>query len=244
MLSVAICDDEQLQREYAEKLVLKELRVYNAETELFSSGEDMLRAMSLGDWTPDIAVLDIELPGLGGIELAQQINRLAPRCQIIFLTGYLQFAPEVYSVEHIYFVVKSQAKERLGAALAKAVKRLGAYGLAAPELVLKIRGKLFVVPVSKILYIELSGRKTSVVTDDGVYFVTQHPRSLLSGENCGCFFSCHQSFWVNLQRVAAVEREEFTMDNGEAVPISRANRQAAREAFFAMLHSQLTPSSP
>lgn len=122
MRYIAICDDEPVHLEYTQSLVQKVLPPTQFETELFTGAEQLLQAMEPGDYCPNIAVLDIRMDGTDGIELAKKLNRLAPGCKIIFLTGFLDYATEVYETEHVYFVLKSEMEHRLGRALQKAVE--------------------------------------------------------------------------------------------------------------------------
>lgn len=70
MLRVAICDDEKLHREHTARIVCEKLAPRQPETDCFDSAEAMLRTIDAGDYTPDIAVLDIQMGETDGIALA------------------------------------------------------------------------------------------------------------------------------------------------------------------------------
>ena len=115
MINVAVCDDEPIHRRDAEKRVERILHAEGIAFRLlmFSSAEELLARTEVGEWQPEIAVLDIEMDGEDGISLARKLNEKIPACRIIFFTGYVDHAPEVYVAEHIWFVVKSRADEFL-----------------------------------------------------------------------------------------------------------------------------------
>ena len=48
------------------------------------------------------------MDGMNGIELANELNSTLPECRIIYLTGYLDYAPDVYTTEHVWFVLKDR----------------------------------------------------------------------------------------------------------------------------------------
>lgn len=92
MIKIAICDDERELRE----ATAARLREYFAEEALiapFESGEALLRAVREENCRYQLAVLDIELGEMNGIAVGEALNRLLPTCQIIYLTGYLDYAP-------------------------------------------------------------------------------------------------------------------------------------------------------
>ena len=181
----------------------------------------------------DLIFMDIELPGINGIELAGEINRIAPECKIVFISSYIFYAPEVYDTEHIYFVLKSQIDERLPLALSKAVA-----SIAKPKCFMPVKSGASVtrLPAESVMYLERVLHKTRVVTGAGSFMTTQSPAELLSGiGDDNAFIHCHQSYWVNVRNVATMETNGFKLASGALVPISRAQKVNAREAFFRML---------
>lgn len=66
----------------------------------------------------DVALLDIDMPGMSGLELAKQLREQWPGIQIIFLTGYPQYALEAYEVHPSGYLLKPVKKEKLAAELA------------------------------------------------------------------------------------------------------------------------------
>ena len=107
MLRIAICDDERIHRRHTAELIDSALAARSADISCFDSSEALLQAVVSG-YAPDIAVLDIQMGEMDGISLAKRLNALTPSCRIIFVTSYLAFATEVYSTEHVYFILKSQ----------------------------------------------------------------------------------------------------------------------------------------
>ena len=103
MIKIAICDDERELRE----VTAARLREYFADEALiasFESGEALLRAVREENCRYQLAVLDIELGEMNGIAVGEALNRLLPTCQIIYLTGYLDYAPDAYATRHTYYV--------------------------------------------------------------------------------------------------------------------------------------------
>ena len=137
MLKLFLCDDDPLHLQH-EAAYIGSLSL-GAEYELETFGEPsrVLARIEEGD-CPDIAVLDIEMPKVDGISLAEKLNQLCPRCKIIFLTGYTDYTYNAYYADHIWYVLKTDMEKYLPAALKKAIA--GANGTPVePYLLLTFR---------------------------------------------------------------------------------------------------------
>ena len=235
MVHIAICDDDYKQSQKTEKLILKKAERFSPETELFSDGTELIKAVKNGGYTPDLAVLDIHMPGNSGIEVAKMLNLLIPECSIIFLTSFLGYATEVYETRHNYFILKSELEERIDAALTKVLAD------RTQELRIRFREGRTVqtVTASEILYLERILKKTAIVLCSGKkHFTAAKAEELLNDVPPGRFVRCHQSFWVNVEKIAGMKTESFSLVNGEEIPISRSRKKEAKEAFFAQLERQ------
>ena len=235
MVQIAICDDDYKQSQKTEKLILEKAERFSPETELFSDGTELIKAVKNGGYTPDLAVLDIHMPGNSGIEVAKMLNLLIPECSIIFLTSFLGYATEVYETRHNYFILKSELEERIDAALTKVLAD------RAQELRIRFREGRTVQTVTapEVLYLERILKKTAIVLFSGKkHFTAAKAEELLNDVPPGRFVRCHQSFWVNVEKIAGMKTESFSLVNGEEIPISRSRKKEAKEAFFAQLERQ------
>lgn len=233
MLKIAIVDDDPVQLAHAAAMAERETAAFDPAIETFSSPEDLAERIKESQYAPDIAVLDIELGSGNGVELAAELNRLLPISRVIFLTAYPEYASDVYKTEHIWFVLKNRAEEYLGEALRKAA---GAGSAPQPGIMLTSRGSAMFLPENEILYLSREGRRAMIVTENGSFYSSRSPASLLGTELAPAFIRCHQGYWVNLEKITALERECFVLTNGERLPISRTCREEARGRFFAKYH--------
>lgn len=235
MVHIAICDDDYKQSQKTEKLILEKAERFSPETELFSDGTELIKAVKNGGYTPDLAVLDIHMPGNSGIDVAKTLNLLVPECNIIFLTSFLGYATEVYETRHSYFILKSELEERIDAALTKVLVD------RAQELRIRFREGRTVqtVTAAEVLYLERILKKTAIVLCSGKkHFTTAKAEELLKDFPADRFAHCHQSFWVNVEKITGMKTESFSLINGEEIPISRSRKKEAKDAFFAQLERQ------
>ena len=237
MLYIAICDDEPLHLKNAEKIIRAKLHSYAPEIDTFPSAESLLQSMSPCDYTPDIAVLDIELGGTDGITLAKELNRIAPRCRIIYLTSYINYAPNVYFTDHTWFVLKSDIEKTIAPALETAIISLATEAKSSSRIMVKVGAKVTVIPVSQVLYIELIGRKTRIVTDNGEIVASRPPKELLQNIPNDCIIRCHQSFHVNIEKIVSIDKNDLVLSNGCRIPVSRTYRADVKTLFFSKLRN-------
>ena len=111
-MNLLIADDENLELKVLEKTVKK---YFVDELEIFASSNGRKASQICDEVKPDIALLDIEMPGMNGIELAKYIKEKYADCIIIFITAYDRFdyAIEAMHIKAFYYLVKPWKEERL-----------------------------------------------------------------------------------------------------------------------------------
>ncbi|CCX50622.1 lytTr DNA-binding domain protein [Clostridium sp. CAG:226] len=165
MLNIAICDDDALHGRHTAAQISGLDGFAAAKLSLFTSADNLIYAITEDNYAVDIAVLDIQMESMDGIELAKRINEIAPECQIIFLSGHIEYASKVYDAEHVFFVLKSQSETYLKSALEKAVHRRES--AKANYIVITNGANAQRMPWDKVQYLERVLRRTKVVTADG-----------------------------------------------------------------------------
>ncbi len=228
MLTVILCDDDAKEREYLKKLVLgwsggagEKLSLHE-----FSSAEELL--FSYPDCPPDILLLDIEMPGMNGVELAKTLRARSDFSQIIFITGYPDYIAEGYEVSALHYLLKPVGPQKLSEVLDRAAESLSRQQRAV---VLKTAGATVRVPVEKILYAEAFSHIVSFVCADRSYEarLTMPEAKAALGEG---FLQCHRSYLVSLKFVKAVGGKELVLDNDVRLPISRQLWKEVKTAYL------------
>lgn len=160
VLQIAVCDDERaaadliagLARDWARG------RGVEARVDTFVSADALF--FSLDDGAPDVALLDIEMPGASGMELARLLRERGERTQVVFVTGIIDHVFGGYDVDAVSYLLKPARADRLFLALDRARERLGR---AEPVLVVESAGETSRVVVSRVCYVEGSGHDALVL---------------------------------------------------------------------------------
>lgn len=118
---IAICDDEPEQAEALKSIVSEWARKNqnSCRTELFPSAEAFWFACG-DDSAYDILLLDVEMKGMSGIDLARRVRAEGSRAEIVFITSHFEFVSEGYEVDALHYLMKPVAKEKLFAVLSRA----------------------------------------------------------------------------------------------------------------------------
>jgi len=111
-MNLLIADDENLELKVLEKTVKKH---FVDELEIFASSNGRNASQICDEVKPDIALLDIEMPGMNGIELAKYIKERYANCIIIFITAYDRFdyVIEAMHIKAFDYLLKPWKEERL-----------------------------------------------------------------------------------------------------------------------------------
>ena len=236
MMHIAICDDNPLHLAATRRLVERKAaeRSCGVCVSVFSSADALLQAFAQQETQAEIAILDISMNGMDGIALAKRLNAGAPRCQIVFLTGYITYAMDVYEVDHVYLVLKTMQETRLWPAVEKAWERY----CAAVRDTVAVRGGAgtIVLRCGEIVCLELQGRKTCVRLAEREIF-TRDSLDTLAEQLPDRFVRCHKSFLVNLDYVRELGASAFLLNDGTSLPISRSCKKRAEERFWAYMRA-------
>ncbi len=249
---IAVCDDDEEQLFYLSRLLREwgERRQRLLKIEAYRSAESFL--FSYEENPCDLLLLDIEMGGQSGMELAKRLRAQKDRLPIIFVTGYSEYMSEGYDVEALHYLLKPLKKEKLFAVL----ERCTAAGRRREEILVSGEDGVTHVAAEEILYMEACGRKTLIRLADGSElssscgiqtwaerFDADAPEKertpagggTESGAGADCrevFVQCHRSYLVSLRHAKEIRKTEILLEQGISVPVSRRMYEKVSRAFI------------
>lgn len=233
MLRIAVVDDEPLMRErmqsYLEQFGKQYGHAMNIRVFPFSE-------LFLTNYRPvfDIVLMDIDMPGMNGMEAARRMRQLDQRAVLIFVTNLAQYALQGYEVDATDFIVKPFSYEKFEQKLLRAVRRLPRSD--RPYLILKVEDGSVMVSIDDIKYVEVQGHNVFYHTVREVYRVRGSLKETFKELNDPQFFICNKCYIVNLAYVAAVNGSDVVVDD-ESIEVSRPKKKALMNALAAF-HNQ------
>ena len=224
----AICDDDANYARYIRRLAEQWGRQSGAEveTEAFPSAEAFLfRWGECRDF--DVLLLDIEMAGMDGVELARTVRAEDDRVQIIFITGYNDYIAQGYEVAALHYLVKPVDEEKFLQVLSRAVDRLKR---SEPFLTLELPEETVRLPLPEIRYLDV--QHNYVTVHAGKDYTAKRPLSELEKALDSRFFRVGRSCVVNLARVRRVTRTEAELTTGERIPLPRGQYDKLNRAII------------
>lgn len=219
MPTALIADDEPHLAQYLKAQLAQawpELRVLP----LAANGVEAARAIA--ELEPDVAFLDIQMPGLSGLEVAQGIEGAT---RVVFVTAYDQYAVDAFEARAVDYLLKPLKSERLAAcvdrlratapaadgALAETLKRL-LPAVAAPARLRYVRaaqGELMhQIPVDEVLFFHADDKYTIVQTATAEHLIRTPIVELAAQLDPERFWQVHRSTVINLDHLAGTRRDE------------------------------------
>lgn len=218
-LQCFIIDDDLMARTALENLCEKS--EYLQVAAVCESGEEALELME--NTTADLLFLDIEMPGLSGLEF---LDRLTGMPQVVITSGKKEYAFDAFEYQVTDFLAKPITLARFEQAVEKAVfnhRQQLAYRQQSGEIYIRHKGKLVRLEYSDIQYFENVGDYVRVQTSRQSYVIFGTLRSIAGKLQDPRFFRVHRSFLVNMDKIREIEENNLVIGE-KLIPISRNNR--------------------
>ncbi len=234
-----IVDDERLAREELKSMLKSESNL-----EIIGEASNATEAIQMiHDLQPDLIFLDIQMPGMNGLEMLKKLEEIP---QVIFTTAYDEYAIKAFEVDALDYLLKPIDPSRLAEALKKislqddfdsTSQPIDRYPLGPKDKIfIKENDKCWFVEIEKIRYFESEGNYVKI------YFDTFRPmviRSLNAIEDTldpKLFFRANRRYIVNLNYIENVENWfngglQFTLTNGIKIEVSRRQSMKFKELF-------------
>lgn len=218
-LHAMIAEDEEVLRDELQTLVAAlwpELEVVAS----VADGQSALAAFE--EFKPHVLFLDIQMPGLSGIEVAR---RASGRCHVVFVTAHDEFAVAAFEQGAVDYVMKPFSSDRLALAIGRVKSRLSlppanlegllenlTQQLAQRRSYLRwinasVGNDLRLITVDEICYFRSDTKYTRIVTASQESLIRKSVRELVAELDPGTFWQVHRSIIVNVAEVAQVQRD-------------------------------------
>ena len=234
-LRIVLVDDEPLAR-----AVVREYAAADPGLEIVADCANGFEAVkAVADFTPDLVLLDVQMPKLDGFEVLELLGKDQP---VVFVTAYDQYALRAFEVHAIDYLLKPFSVERFQEAIERARERIRAKtAIPVDEILREARPRtghaervlirdganVHVLPVDKIDYVEAQDDYVAFKTEGKQLLKDQTLASVEATLDPARFVRIHRSFILNIDRISKVElyakdSRMAILRDGTRLPVSRA----------------------
>lgn len=232
-MNITICDDRENELENIKRIVSEYAKAHaelSIKIDCYLNPLDMLESISKNG-VPDIALLDVCMPGILGTEVAKELKtKSEDNTDIIFLTTSSDFAVEAFALHVNDYLTKPFTRERLTDTLDRIIE--------------KRKRRLFVsvtsgreihrIDLYQVLYMEAKNHNVEIYLKSGKNIKTHTTLADMKSmfDNVKGFISVGASYIVNLRCVQSILQTELIMVNGQNIPVPRRLRNDVKEWYF------------
>jgi two-component system LytT family response regulator len=233
-MKVIIIDDEPLAR----SIIREYLESYTRIEVVQECNDGFEGIKAIIQHQPDLIFLDVQMPKINGFEMLELVDQPP---SVIFATAFDEFAIKAFETHAIDYLLKPFSKERFDKAIQKWLdqKRSGindqssllATAAESPQqnhrIVVKTGGKIQIIPVQEIDYLEAADDYIKIVTKKGVFLKNKTMNYFEKVLDAQQFVRTHRSFIINVSRINRIDPYEkdnhiAILQSGAKIPVSRS----------------------
>lgn len=229
MLRIAICDDDKAAVKNHKSIAENCLKECGSigEIKTYTASDALLLDITEDNFFFDLLLLDIEMPGSSGMEIAEKIRPFLPHVKIIFITSHIEYAIDAFELSIFRYVPKDDIDRRLPAAIGDAVRLLSLE--EGKTYTIRTNSRLEKIPYREIYYIERDGKNANITAACGTSKVRKSLQQVYAELEAEEFLFIDRGCIANMIHIMQVKDGMAVLKNGETLPISRSHLQEVKE---------------
>lgn len=204
VIKIAICDDEEKAVALHEQIVKDGLQACSIGYEIttYTQSSNLLYDITDDGFFYDLILLDIEMPGISGMEIPQQIKAFLPNVRIIFVTSHTEYAIDAFELSIFRYVPKNNLEVKLATAVTDAAKLIELE--AGQEYTIQTAKRMEKIPYKNIYYIQRDGKNASIVSCSGTSKVRKSLQQVFDELNTPEFIFIDRGYIVNIIQIMKI----------------------------------------
>ena len=233
-MKAVIIDDEPLARS-----IVKEYIESFPEVEIVAECNDGFEGVkAIQQSKPDVIFLDIQMPKINGFEMLELLEEPPA---VVFTTAFDEYAMKAFESHAVDYLLKPFSQERFKKAMEKLLVYSSAQKKATQELlqdlpsipsqneriVVKTGGKIKIINVQQIQYLEAADDYVKIYTNEGVFLKNKTMSFYEQSLPANTFVRTHRSYLINVQEITRIDPYEkdshlAILRNGSKIPVSKS----------------------
>lgn len=238
-LRILLADDEQVFLNRLEQLLLRISGELGIHTQIQTYTRQDIGSAALSAF--DLAFLDLDFGAErgAGLEIARRIRKHRSDTLIIFVTNYIEYAPEGYELNAFRYLLKSELNTKLRNYFCEALEQLRA---RRETITIQNGGEWSVLPIDNILFLEADKHIVAIRMCAGKrkeYRCYATLQSFAQKLEASGFLRIHKSYLVNMRHIARLQCSEAVLDTGLVLSVSERNYAEIKKKFLLWKGKQL-----
>lgn len=229
MYKIVICDDDKIFVESLKNKVKKEILNNDEDCmiEHYFDGKTLLKEVE--DKIIDVLFLDIDMPEVTGIELADVIKQSGIDTNIVFITNREDLVFRAIHYQPFRFIRKEKLKDELPEAIKALIKKM-----QSEDKLINLHTKEgnVILSIKDIMYIESCKHYLFIYCEDHTYEVRDKISNYENYLNSYGFLKIHRSYLVNVRVINSIKAAGVELDNEELLPVSRDKVQELKRQYL------------
>lgn len=226
-MKIAICDNERVHIDN----IIRHLDFFSMDNKIdfekyvFENPVDVLSSNVIFD----IAILDVEMERMSGIELGGELRKTNPHIILMYVTAYRKYLDDALNLNAVRFFEKPLESQRFYRGLRDAINRIDNSSIT---FFMKDFKTVKRISAQDIIFVEIEGRKTKIVTESKEYH-SDHSISFWKEKlKSTIFISPHKSYIINFNYVTEYQRDYIILDGKYRVSIARNKQTEFSKKFL------------
>lgn len=230
MLKISVCDDEKMfAQSFKTKLHTGFRKVLKQEVIVDTFDDAHALLYSMNSTAYDVVFLDIEMPGINGLEAAAYIKKSNPRAHIVFTTNRDDLVFDALRIKPLGFLRKSHLAQELDSMIDYITETVN---FSNAKVSIKCKEGVVSLNLGDVYFLENAGNSVFFVTKDRKYETRDSLYKKEQELEQFGFIRSHGSFIVNINHVYQIKTKDIVLDNGFTVPLSRSKQKILKEKFL------------
>lgn len=232
MYQAAIVEDEAEILEHLKETLINSFNEAHISMafDTFCTGEFFLQTFNK-HYHYDVIFLDIEMPGINGIQVCENIRQQSPDTLVIFISNKEELVFQAFEVQPFRFIRKSEYSKQLPSLIKAISKKLEEETKHFIFITEPGSGDIFSFDIRTILYIEAQRKNCVIVTEKNSTNIRSKISDIEKYLIPHSFVKIHRSYLVNYRHIFYIGKSSLQLTNGQELPISRGKVNEIKEGF-------------
>lgn len=229
MIKIIICEDEAIYVNRTQEIING---ILNTEVICFDSGESLLEHIKDDNFSADIYIIDIELPGINGLETASKIRKADKYAIIIFLTSHDRYVFDSFEVRAFRYILKDNIESTLVPAIKAAIQQLEAQNRYKYITIKTKDSGILRIELDDIISIEKAGKLIEFRLKNGTLIKDNRTlKDFMNEIKNECFVIAQKGVIVNVLNIINFNGSKLTMADNSVQYVSRNNMKTVKLAI-------------